>query len=54
VEILGRTVSTYTSPTVNGKLIKTLVVSEDVANGTYLLRVKAAHANEVLRFTLER
>lgn len=54
IDVLGRIIYTNDAQLNNGKLDMKVIISEDVANGTYLLKVKNSKANEVIRFTLNR
>lgn len=54
MDVLGRAIYTNDAQLNNGKLDMKVIISEDVANGTYLLKVKNSKANEVIRFTLNR
>ncbi|MES2704774.1 MAG: Ig-like domain-containing protein [Bacteroidota bacterium] len=54
VDMLGKTIYTGTTPVANGALNKTIILGDNIANGVYIVRVKATGVSEVVRFSLNR
>ncbi len=54
VDMLGKTILTDVAPIENGSINKTITLADNIANGMYMVRIKAEGTNKVIKFTLER
>jgi hypothetical protein len=54
VDMLGRTLYSEVSPISNGVIDKKIIMSDNIANGVYFIKVKSDAVSKVLRFTLSR
>ncbi|MCW3120595.1 MAG: Conserved repeat domain protein [Flavipsychrobacter sp.] len=54
LDVLGRTLYSENSSIENGIIDKKVVMSDNIASGTYFVRIKSEESSKVLRFTLTR
>ncbi len=54
LDILGKTIITDVATIENGSINKTITLADNIANGMYMLRIKADGTNKVIKFTLDR
>ncbi len=54
LDILGKAVFTDVIQVENGHLSKKFTLSDNIANGIYLVKIKSEGGNQVVRFTLDR
>ena len=53
-DMLGKTVYKSSASIVDGVIIKNISLSEQLANGTYLVRIKYDKQSQVVKFTLNK
>ena len=53
-DMIGQVVYKDDAAISNGMINKNVAMSDKIPNGIYMLRIKTANGNEVIRFTLNR
>jgi hypothetical protein len=54
LDILGKTIITDIVTIENGSINKTITLADNIANGMYMVRIKADGTNKIIKFTLDR
>jgi len=54
VDLLGQVIYTGSAPVANGSVRVNITMAGNIANGVYMVRVRADDASQVIRFTLNR